>query len=230
MRAIMISGRRAATGAWQGGMLAVVAAVPAAPALANGRFLALAALVSWLATEALGAWMLSRWIAGGGPHRARGRSDEVPPAVLAGHASLALAGFCCWVSFVITGLPALAWLAMGLLGPAIGLGVSTVTIWTPYPSRSSRSERDPPGWVAGWLGAPPAPSRPGSPGAEALSNALHDEAMTSRLVDELLASMLASTRTAGDRKTRLAPVIPIAHGVSAVVTFLFVMLAAIAAS
>jgi hypothetical protein len=48
-------------------------------------------------------------------------------------------------------------------------------------------------------------------------------------VDELLASMLASTRPAIDRRRRLEPVIPVAHGVAAVVTFLFVMLAAITA-
>jgi hypothetical protein len=198
----------------------VVHAAPAVPALANGRFLALAALVSWLVTEALGAWMLSRWIARGGAHQAHGRPNEVPPAVLAGHAGLAFAGFCCWLGFVITGSAALAWLALGLLGPAIGLGVSTVTIWTPYPTRPSVSEL-----------VPPVRTRrsPRSPGAEELSNALSDEASTSRLVDELLASMLASRRSAADRKARLAPVIPVAHGVAAVVTFLFVMLAAIAA-
>lgn len=206
----------------------VVHAAPAVPALANSRFLAFAALASWLVTEALGAWMLSRWIARGGLGRARDGSSEVPPVVLAGHAGLAFAGFCCWVSFLITGSAVLAWLAMGLLAPAIGLGVSTVTIWTPYPSRSGPPEVDSPhDQGAHRRGERRPPSRPGSPSTEALSNALADESLSSRLVDDLLASMMASTTPARDRRARLAPVIPVAHGFAALATFLFVMLAAI---
>ena len=56
------------------------------------------------------------------------------PLVL-GHAGLAFAGFTCWVSFLISAVDPLAWLSVGFLAPAIGLGISTVTVWTPYPAR-----------------------------------------------------------------------------------------------
>jgi hypothetical protein len=210
MRASTTTVRRAAAGVKPGYLVGVAASGQAAPALANGRFLALAALASWLVTEAFGLWMLSRWLARGGPDRARGNPEEVPPGLLAGHAGLAFAGFCCWVSFMLTGLPALAWLALGLLGPAIGLGVSTVTIWTPYPSR-------------------PSALQPGPQAAEASATTLGDEPPAVDLADEMLASLLAGPGPANDGNRRLAPLIPAAHGVTALMTFLFAMLAAISA-
>jgi hypothetical protein len=146
--------------------------------------MAFAALAAWLVTEALGAWMLSRWVAHGGLRRAE-PSSQVPPEVVVGHAGLAFGGFACWVGFLASGSPVVAWLALALLAPAIGLGISTVTIWTPYPVRP-----DP--------------------------------------VDELVARILAPPAKP-NRSPGLAPLVPAAHGVSALATFLFAMLAAITA-
>ena len=59
---------------------------------------------------------------------------------------------------------------------------------------------------------------------------LADEALTSRLVDDLLARMLAEPSPAPHRpRWNLAPLIPAAHGVFAIATFLLATLAAIAA-
>ena len=250
--------------------ISLLAATGTALGRADGRGLAVAALVSWLIAESLGAWMLGRWIASGGPRQQRARPDGVPQpdgvprSVIFGHAGLALAGFACWVSFVVTGSAVPAWLAIGFLTPAIGLGISTVTVWTPYPARSAAAgaqlpavQRDdgPDGRGPGreGPGQDSAAARPcdhgtgsdasGSPGHapggdvpggttadEMLARALADEALTSKLVDDLLARMLARPPSAARRpKLDLAPLIPVAHGILAIATFLLAMLGAVAA-
>src|SRR5271166_844578 len=101
-----------------------VAAGRSAPGLPDGRGLAVATLVSWLITEALGAHMLASWIRSGGLRKQEAPSDVgrpsagVPRSVILGHAGLAFGGFLCWVSFVASDAPALAWLSLGFLGPA----------------------------------------------------------------------------------------------------------------
>ena len=238
----------------------------AVPAPAGGRRIAIAALISWLIAEGLGAYMLSRWIAGGGARRPRAEPGGVPRWVIFGHAGLAFIGFVGWLSFLTAGSAALAWLAICFLTPAIGLGISIVTVWTPYPGRRAGARppaapegdapskrgpgqegpgqqgpgqeqaRDGPGGQGSDSGAPPAGhahSHDGPAGAgpsEMLAHALSDEALTSRLVDDMLASMLAAPASARRPRWRLAPVIPAAHGVAALATFLFAILAAVAAT
>jgi hypothetical protein len=65
-----------------------------------------------------------------------------------------------------------------------------------------------------------------------LDLALANEALTSELVDDLLERMLAAPEPlrAPSRRWRLAPVIPVLHGIAAIVTFLLVILAAITAT
>jgi hypothetical protein len=226
-----------------------------------GRRLAVAALISWLLAEGLGAGMFRSWLANGGIRERNGRArqerqarngqarrvrqarqarngqerqerqerqDSVPPALIVGHAGLALGGFASWVSFLVTGKPALAWLAIGFLAPAIGLGVSTVTVWTPFPARRPGSGNSP---------GPPKPDsgRGSSPSIlvtnEMLDQVLANEALTGKLVDDLVERMLTGPARPPpvSRGWRLAPVIPILHGVLAIATFLLAMLAAIAA-
>jgi ABC-type anion transport system duplicated permease subunit len=196
-----------------------------------------AALVSWLLAESLGAYMFRSWLtskragrpsAGGSKRRETGSQDTMSPVLVLGHASLALAGLISWVSFLASGQPALAWLAIGLVAPAIGLGISTVTVWTPYPVSAPRANQPAEG--------PRAEDGRGSPAIlvtnEMLDRALADEAMTSKLVDDLVERMLAepAPREVVGRKWRLAPVIPVLHGILALATFLLTVLAAIAAS
>src|SRR5215510_14187776 len=135
------------------------------------------ALVSWLLTELIGALMVRSWMARGGLRAARqrpSRPDAMSLPVLAGHAGLNLAGLICWVCFELSGAIALAWLALAFMAPAIGLGFSTVTIWTPYPGDRAEAETDCAGHESGVL-----------PESE-LARALADDELSRNLVDELL--------------------------------------------
>jgi len=202
-----------------------MSAAASAPA---GHSLGIATLISWLLAEILGAYMLRSWFASGGAGERRSRLDTARsrtdtsrldtismPLVL-GHAGLAFAGFTCWVSFLISAADPLAWLSVGFLAPAIGLGISTVTVWTPYPAR--RPERLP----------SPGAGQSASTG-ETLDETLADEALTTKLVEDLLARMLAEPTPSRRPRWQLAPLVPILHGVLAIATFLLATLAAIAA-
>ena len=178
------------------------------------RGLDLVALVCWLVTEALGAIMLRGWIVSGGAARARRQprqAEGMSVPVLTGHAGLNLTGLLCWVIFVLTGARILAWVALGFMAPAIGLGISTVTIWTPYPGGRPKPEEPP----------PVIPD-------DVVERALENDALGQRLVDELLERNLGQPPP---RKVGLSwrPLIPAGHGVLAIVTFLLATLAAIAA-
>jgi hypothetical protein len=178
----------------------------------TGRGLDLAALVCWLVTEALGAIMLRSWFARGGtlrPQRAHPAGMSLP--VLAGHAGLNLVGLLFWIIFLASGAKAVAWIALGFMAPAIGLGISTVTIWTPYPGGRPKPE----------------PKTSVVPD-DVLKRALDDDALGQKLVDELLDHNLSqpAPRTMG---WSLRPLIPFGHGVLAIVTFMLATLAAITA-
>jgi hypothetical protein len=190
----------------------------------------LAGLVSWLITELLGLYMFRSWIASGGLRDRQARPDGISAALIFGHAGLAFAGFVSWASFVLTASAAAAWIAVGLLAPAIGLGISTVTIWTPYPAQRPAASAHPA------TGPDPDDRAESAPAIlvtnEMLDRALANEALTSELVDDLLERMLAAPepRRPASRRWRLAPVIPVLHGMAAIVTFLLVILAAITAT
>jgi len=212
---------------------------------AGARGLAVAALVSWLGAELFGAVMLRSWIASGGVSDRQARPRGLSPALIFCHAGLALGGLVSWVSFLATESVALAWTGIGFLAPAIGLGISTVTVWTPFPVRrprpgeAARGQRDAAApAVRDGAAAPDAPASP-SPQAipailvtnEMLDRALESDALTGKLVDDLLERMLADPAPPPrkDRRWQLAPVIPILHGLLAIVTFLLAMMAAIVA-
>jgi hypothetical protein len=180
----------------------------------TGRGLDLAALLCWLVTEALGGIMLRGWILSGGARRASQqpvRQEGMSLPVLAGHAGLNLTGLLFWVVFLLSGTRALAWVSLGFMAPAIGLGISTVTIWTPYPGGRPKPDEPP----------PVVPD-------DVVKRALEDDALGQQLVDELLERNLGqpSARKAG---WSLRPLIPVGHGALAIVTFLLATLAAIAA-
>ena len=196
----------------------------------SGHALPIYALVSWLLTELLGAVMVRSWIAGGGMRAARqrpARADAMSLPVLAGHAGLNLAGLICWICFLLSGAAALAWLALAFMAPAIGLGISTVTIWTPYP------------FVRRDLGGSAVPGRAESASAERgpaerprvmpedeLRRRLSDDELAAQLVDELLSRNFAQP-PARTVNWSLRPLIPLGHGVLAIATFLLAVLGAI---
>jgi hypothetical protein len=199
------------------------AGVAASAAQPHGRALGVAALVTWALTASLGAYMARAWIGSGGLRRRRAADDDFPPGVLLGHAGLAVTGLLLWASYVASGLAALAWAATGVIAAAIGLGVSTVTLWTPYPVRSP-----PPPGPAGSPGPGPGPGSaeraaghgpqdepPGTPEPPAFE-----------VTDEMLRALLSSPPPPR-RRRRPQALIPLFHGIGAITTFLLAILTAV---
>ena len=103
-----------------------VAAPSASSGPSSGLPLRLGALAAWAVTAAAGAWLLAGWLAHGGLRRRYTRVAGVPRPVVIGHFSLALSGLGIWIGFVATGLPALAWVAVGVVLSVAGLGMATL--------------------------------------------------------------------------------------------------------
>jgi hypothetical protein len=204
----------------------------------------LAALIAWLLTASIGGYMLRTWVARGGLRRQRATGEGVPPPVVFGHASAALAGLTVWISYLISGWRPLAWIGVALVCAAISLGICTVTLWTPYPVRpvpGPDGEREagdgevrpaggragPHGAAAGAHGAAgPHGAAAGAHGAAGPHGAAgaHD-AFT--VTDEMIASLLAEPVPVRRRRLHLLPLIPAAHGVGALSTFLLTVTAAL---
>ncbi len=215
-----------------------VPAEPTAVASAQNAALSIATLVSWLLTASLGAYMLSTLTASGALREQRAIRGALSPKVLFGHFSLAGTGLAVWTCYVASGRVLLAWCAVGLLMPAIGLGVSTVTLWTPYPGpgnadRSGRATSAMKDADPGRAGPGADPGRAGQAGRglsdggltrhvtdEMLVRALTDDALASQLVEQVIAGVAAAPRPGARRpKVHLAALIPAGHGVAAVTTF-----------
>jgi hypothetical protein len=110
---------------------AVPVPAPAAPSAvpaqrSPGSALRLAALAAWIVTMLAGSWLIAGWIAHGGLRQRGPRVAGVPRAVIIGHFGLALAGLGIWIAFVVTGVPALAWAAVGVILSIAGLGMATL--------------------------------------------------------------------------------------------------------
>jgi hypothetical protein len=198
------------------------------PAVVHDRPLALAALLTWLATASLGAFMLSRWVRRGGLRR--GGRPGVPPPVIFSHFGLAVTGLMVWAAFVASSLDVLAWVATGLAAAAIGLGICTVMLWTPYPVYPTFTGYPViTGPAGGMLAAPAENAVAARLTDEAMTRALSDEALARHLTEEVLASIPAGPPPPGARRSRghMLPLIPAAHGMGAVATFLLAVLAAI---
>jgi hypothetical protein len=200
----------------------------------SGHALPFYALVSWLLTELLGALMVRSWIAGGGMRAARQRPaqpDAMSLPVLAAHAGLNLAGLICWICFVFSGAAPLAWVGLAFMAPAIGLGISTVTIWTPYPGgrRETGALTEPESAESGSAESQLAsiPAQPGVMPENELRRRLADEELAAQLVDELLSRNFAQP-PARTVSWSWRPLVPLGHGVLAIATFLLAVLAAVA--
>jgi hypothetical protein len=182
----------------------------AAPTTASGT-MGIVTLATWLLTMSAGGYMLRSLIRHGALRQQRAVRDGLHPGVLIGHFSLALTGAAAWISYLATGWAPLAWAAVGLLMPTIGLGICTVTLWTPYP-------RSP-------AAAPPAPA-PVTPPA-VLARAMTDDALAARLVEDVIASLPAEPPARPrQRRAQAAAVIPFGHGLAAVVTFVLAVVTA----
>jgi len=182
-------------------MAGILAAPRASQETSSGSFgrpLALAALIAWLLTATLGGYMLRTWVTRGGLRVQRATGVGVPPAVVFGHAGVALTGLAIWAGYTRTGWGLLAWLGLAFIAAAIVLGICTVTLWTPYPIA-----------VPATASAPP-------PAAE-------DGTVTDEMIARLLADPFPGRRRP---RLRLAPLIPVGHGFAALATFMLAMLAA----
>jgi len=103
-----------------------------------------AALLAWLAAAGSGGWILIRWFrAGGRLTRRPGAADAAPPAVIVGHGGLGLLGLTVWTLFMATGWAALAWIAVGLLAPVAGLGMTVLLTGLPRPQSAAVSSLSP---------------------------------------------------------------------------------------
>ncbi len=192
----------------------------------------LATLISWLVTASLGGFMLHTWLARDGLRRARATAGGLPPQLVLGHAAAAITGLLIWAAFLASGVRPLAWTAVALLMVAVGLGLCTVTLWTPYPVRKP-GER-------GAAAAPDAPSQAAAPDAprqreqgqqgQQSQQDQQDQPPEFTVTDEMIARLLANPvppRRPAPIRPNPAVLIPVAHGFAAIGTFLLAVLSAI---
>ena len=208
--------------------------VTAAPTAHSGA-LGLATLLTWIFTATLGAYMLRSLARHGALRRQRSVRGGLSPRVLYGHFSLALSRLVVWAVFLATGWGPLTWVAVTLLTPAIGLGICTVTLWTPYPRPPGESAQtagpgqSPGGGGRAGLFAPPAQDATTGRLTDAtLARALTDEALAARLVDEVIARLPEGTpRRPRKPWVHPAAVIPFGHGLAALATFTLAVVTAV---
>jgi hypothetical protein len=195
-----------------------------------------ATFISWLVTVSLGAFMLRSWLARGGLRRERARAGGLPPQLIFGHAGLAVTGLLLWSAYLVTGAKAVAWAAVGLLMVTIGLGLSTVTLWTPYPARRPGERRARSLWDEPDMVVPDTPAGADQPDQPELSelSELSDprdpsNPLDSVITDEMIAQLLDDPSNVGrHRSIRPNPevLVPIAHGFAALSTFLLAVMTA----
>jgi len=180
-----------------------------------------AALASWLITVSLGAFMLRTWLARGGLRRERARAGGLPPQLIFGHAALAITGLLLWAAYLAAGTRALAWTAVGALMVTVGLGLCTVTLWTPYPARRPGERRDAAPWDEPAMVVPDT--------AQAATEGEAGDPLAFHVTDEMIARLLQDPFP-GPRHRPIRPnpavLVPIAHGFAAIFTFVLAVMAA----
>ena len=198
--------------------------------------IAIATLITWLIAGSAGLYMFRTWLSRGGLGHQRSRADGLPPAVIFTHLALGAVGLIAWAGYLATGLVALAWTGVGLLMLGIGLGICTVTVWTPFPTLPQPGPPFPPpeagpggaGPATGMLATPTEDALAGQLSNDALARTLSSEALTGRLINDMLAGLPARGVPPERRSRRhLAPLIPAAHGLAAFITFVLAVVSAI---
>jgi hypothetical protein len=201
-------------------------------AAAPGRTLAFVTLGTWLFDAVSGGYMLRTWIVRGGLRRQRA-SDRLAPRVVFAHFGMASTGLLVWVSYLVSRWIVLAWLAVGLLMVVIGLGVSTVTVWTPFPAHRADAGTGLDDAGGGRpadddaFATPAEEALTGGPTDEMLNRALTDDVLLSQLVEDVVARARdAPSRAARHRRAQLAILIPASHGLAAITTMVLAVLTA----
>lgn len=222
-----------------------------AAAATPGRALGIAALITWVLDAGSGGYMIGTWIRRGGPRARIEAGDRLAPALVFGHFGLASTGLLLWVIYVATLAHAVAWVAVTLLVLVIGLGISTVTLWTPFPGQPADASDPPAGQISadesgggersdnGPLTGSAGNSLAGGLTDEVLQRALTDDALLSRLVEDVVASVPAGPsappgrrreQDRAQRRLRMMALIPAGHGIAAMATVLLAVLAAVTAA
>jgi hypothetical protein len=191
-----------------------------------------ATLISWLVTVSLGAFMLRTWLARGGLRGETAEGSGLPPPLIFGHAALAVTGLLLWVGYLVSGARPLAWAAVGALMVTVCLGLCTVTLWTPYPTR--RPGGRPPATRADEPG-PTTQDTAEAAATEALKNAGTaavdaDDQAAFQVTDEMIARLLADpfpVRQHRSIRPNPAVLVPVAHGFGAIATFVLAVMTAI---
>jgi hypothetical protein len=206
--------------------------IRAGAAAAPGRTLAFVTLGTWLFDAVSGGYMLRTWIVRGGMRRQRA-SDRLAPRVVFAHFGMASTGLLVWVSYLVSRWIVLAWLAVGLLMVVIGLGVSTVTVWTPFPAHRADAGTGLDDAGGGRpadddaFATPAEEALTGGPTDEMLNRALTDDVLLSQLVEDVVARARdAPSRAARQRRAQLAILIPASHGLAAITTMVLAVLTA----
>jgi hypothetical protein len=166
--------------------------------------------------------MLRTWLARGGLRRERAKAGGLPPPLIFGHAAAAITGLVVWAAFVASGARPLAWAAVALLMVAVGLGLCTVTLWTPYPARKPGEKQEPAVRDA------PAPAGEEAGGQEAGGQeaARSEFEVTDAMIARLLANP-APISTHRPIRPNPAVLVPVAHGFAAIATFTLAVMSAI---
>jgi hypothetical protein len=200
---------------------------------AASRALGFAALTTWLLDAGSGAYMLGTWIVRGGLRRQRATGDRLGTGVVFGHFGLASTGLLVWAGYLASQWAFLGWLAIGLLMVVIGLGISTVTLWTPFPARRAPAGSGPAaGGLAGSaLAGPAEDALTLAVTDDDLARALTDEVLLAKLIDDVLARAPEDElRAARKPRAHLATLIPAGHGIAAITTILLAVLTAVSAA
>jgi hypothetical protein len=199
-------------------------------AAAPSRTLAIATLVTWLFDAVSGGYMLRTWIVRGGLRRQRAM-DRLAPRVVFSHFGMASTGLLVWLSYLASRWIVLAWLAVVLLMLVIGLGISTVTVWTPFPAHRAGTPEADAGPGSGERAAGTAENAPtGVITDDVLRRALTDEVLLGQLVDGVVSQANAGPPPARNRRpAHLATLIPAGHGVAAMTTMVLAVLTVVSA-
>ena len=91
--------------------------------------LKLVALVIWAGTACFGLYLLFIWLSHGGLRQQATRITVFPAVLIFAHPVLATAGLSCWIGYILTGRPLLAWAAFGVLSASAMLGFAMLTRW-----------------------------------------------------------------------------------------------------
>jgi hypothetical protein len=113
----------------------------------------------------------------------------------------------------------------------IGLGISTVTLWTPFPARRAASDPGAGGLAGGALAGPAEGALTLAVTDDDLARALTDEVLLARLIDDVVARTPdPQVRTGPRPRAHLATLIPAGHGMAALATIVLAVLTAVSAA